>query len=130
MWASRWPISSKKTHRLPPKGTRHRPFTVVPGKREVCVIVLLSLFACVDADAPIDASQPEPFVFEVPKGATAGGLGPTLVDKGLASSELKWKLFLRQRDASCLKAGRFEVSKSMSMNDLVTTLSTSPTNST
>ena len=126
MWASRWPISSKKTPRLPPKGTRHRPFTVVPGKREVYVIVLLSLFACVDADAPIDASQPEPFVFEVPKGATAGGLGPTLVDKGLASSELKWKLFLRQRDASCLKAGRFEVSKAMSMNDLVTTLCGTP----
>lgn len=80
------------------------------------------LLACVDPDAPVDASDTEARVFEVPKGASAGGLGPRLVEEGLAPSEWQWKLFLRQTDASCLKAGKFEVRGDMSLNELLETL--------
>ena len=90
------------------------------------MLLLTALFACVDPDAPVDPSDTEPRVFEVPKGATAGGLGPTLVAEGLVPGAWQWKLFLRQTDASCLKAGRFEVQGSMSMNELVDTLCGTP----
>lgn len=83
---------------------------------------LLTLMACVDPDAPVKPGDDAPFVFEVPKGSTAGGLGPRLVDEGLAPGAWSWKLFLRQTDASCLKAGRFEVRRSMSLNELLETL--------
>jgi UPF0755 protein len=75
-----------------------------------------------DGDAPVDPSRPEPFVFEVPRGSSASGLGPTLASQGLVPSEFQWKLYLRSADASCLKAGKFEVSRAMSMNELVETL--------
>ena len=72
---------------------------------------LLLFFACVNPDAPVNPGDTSTFVYEVPKGSTANGLGPNLVEQGLAPSELQWKLFLRQTDASCLKPGasRFNV---------------------
>lgn len=87
---------------------------------------LLTLFACVDPDAPVNPGDDTPFVFEVPKGSTASGLGDRLVSEGLAPGALSWKLFLRQTDASCLKAGRFQVRRSMSLNELVETLCGAP----
>ena len=76
------------------------------------------LLACVDPNAPIDPTDTEARIFEVPKGSSANGLGPRLVEEGLAPSEWQWKLFLRQTDASCLKAGRFEVRGDMSLQQL------------
>lgn len=84
--------------------------------------VFLLLAACVDPAAPIDPDDDAPLVVEVPKGATAGGMGPTLVEHGLVSSELQWKVFLKQVDATCLKAGRFEVKRTMSLQEVVDTL--------
>lgn len=86
----------------------------------VPVLVLVSA-ACVDADAPVDASDDEAFVFEVPKGSSASGLTDRLVEQGLVRSAWHWKLFLRQTDASCLKAGKFQVRRSMSMAELLRT---------
>jgi UPF0755 protein len=86
------------------------------------VLLLLSLFACVSPDEPVDAESTETFVLEVPKGATANGLSDELISAGFVGSAVEWKLFLRQRDASCLKAGNFEVSLSMSLNQLVDTV--------
>ncbi len=37
-------------------------------------------------------------------------------------AELQWKLYLRERDASCLKAGRFEVHRAMSLNEVIDVL--------
>ena len=88
----------------------------------VLVFFFLLFFGCVDPDAPMDPSNTSEVIFEVPKGATANRIGPRLVEAGLIPSEFKWKMFLRQRDASCLKAGRFPVSPAMSMNDLIETL--------
>ena len=89
-------------------------------------MILLLLAACLDPDAAIDASRPEPFEFEVPKGATASGLGPKLIDAELVPGEMQWKLFTKQTDMSCLKAGRFEVSRAMSLNELRDTLCGAP----
>jgi len=89
-------------------------------------LTFLSLTACVDPDAPVDPDQDTPFVFEVPPGATASGLTEEVVESGFVGSSLQWKVFLRQRDASCLKAGRFEVHLSMSLNELVDTLCGTP----
>lgn len=83
---------------------------------------LLFLVGCVDPDAPVVPGDDAPFVFEVPKGASASRLGPALVDAGLVSGEWGWKLYLRQADLGCLKAGRFQVRRSMSLNELRTTL--------
>ncbi len=86
------------------------------------MLLLWTFFACVDPNAPADANDHEARPFEVPKGATAGGLGPRLVELGVIGSEWEWKLFLRQSDASCLKAGRFELRRDMSPNQLLETL--------
>jgi len=90
------------------------------------VTLLLLLLSCVDPDAPVNPGDDEAFVYEVPKGATAGRIGPSLAEQSLVPSELQWKLFLRSADAGCLKAGRFEVRRSMSMNQLLETLCGAP----
>ena len=36
-------------------------------------------------------------------------------------ADLQWKLFLRETDTCCLKAGRFEVHRGLSLNELVAT---------
>jgi len=86
------------------------------------LIFVLTLVGCVDPDAPADPADTDTFVFEVPRGASATGLASRLADEGLVAGTWQWKLFLRQADASCLKAGRFEVSRSMSMRELLDTL--------
>jgi len=84
--------------------------------------LLLFLTGCVNADAPVHPEDTEVFVFEVPGGSSASGLTGKLAENGLISSELKWKMFLRTADGSCLKAGRFEVSRSNSMRETLDTL--------
>lgn len=88
------------------------------------LIPMLSCAAvsCVNADAPVDPGATESIIFEVPQGSTISGLTPKLLELGLLPDKYRWKLFLRSRDASCLKAGRFELRGSMSMNQLLDTL--------
>ncbi len=69
---------------------------------------------------------PEPFVFEVPRGASANSLASKVVEAGFFSTEWEWKLFVRLQDASCIKAGRHEVSLSMSPVELLETLCGTP----
>jgi UPF0755 protein len=62
-------------------------------------------------------------VFEVPRGATARGLGDELAGAGLIVSEDRWTWFLRLgADGTCIKAGRHEVSPSMSAPELLAAL--------
>lgn len=92
-------------------------------KRILPLIGLLGLLsACIDPDAPVDPGDSEEFVFEVPAGATASGLGPALIEVGLINSEWSWKLALRGMDGSCLKAGSFHLSRSMSLREVMQTL--------
>ncbi|MEZ4321273.1 MAG: endolytic transglycosylase MltG [Myxococcota bacterium] len=88
--------------------------------------LLLTLLACVDPDAPVNPGDDTELVFEVPKGATANGIAPKLEAEGLIPGAMSWKMFLRSADASCLKAGRFKVRRSMSLNELLETLCGAP----
>jgi len=67
----------------------------------------------------MDPTDTTDIVFEVPKGSSANGIGPKLAAKGLVPSAWKWKWFLRNADASCLKAGRFHLQRAMSMRQVL-----------
>ena len=84
--------------------------------------MLLLLAACDVERAPGPPDAPE-VVFEVPKGATARGLAPTLAREGLVQSEQSWTWFLRLgADGSCLKAGKHQVSPAMAAPELLAAL--------
>lgn len=85
-------------------------------------VMLAGSSACVDFDAPVDPTRPEPFEFEVPKGASASGLTDRLVGEGLVPAGWQWKWFLRNTEAGCVKAGRFEVRRDASMRELLAVL--------
>lgn len=89
-------------------------------------VSLAVLPACVDADAPRDPADTTSVVFEVPKGASARGLSDELVAADLVSAEWQWQWFVRNADAGCIKAGPHEVSRSMSMNELLAALCAAP----
>lgn len=91
----------------------------------VAVAVLAA--GCLDAEAPADPSRPEPFVFEVPGGASGSGLAARLEAEGLVDGAFWWRVYLRTvDDAGCLKAGRHEVSRAMGMRALWETLCAPP----
>lgn len=94
--------------------------------RAVLLFLTLPLVACLDADGPVNPGDTEEREFVVPSGATAGGLTTRLEEAGLIPGTLQWKIFLRQRDASCLKAGRHRVRGDMSLNQLVDSLCAPP----
>ena len=53
-------------------------------------------------------------------GSSAQGLGPTLEQRGFIHSERVWRYYLKTREAgACLKAGRFEISRSMTMPEIM-----------
>jgi len=74
-------------------------------------------------DTPIDAEDASVAIFEVPAGASANGIGPALQEAGYIEDVRVWKLYLKTREAgACLKAGRFELSRSMNMPTIMETL--------
>jgi UPF0755 protein len=83
---------------------------------------LVLVVGCLDPDAPVVPGDDTPFELTVPPGATASGLADELEDAGLVPAAWRWKLYLRQADGSCLKAGRFSVHRAMSLNELLATL--------
>ncbi len=86
--------------------------------------MIVWLFACLDPEAPL--GEGEPVVIEVPAGATARGLEDDLVAAGVPLTGWRWALFLRGTDASCVKAGRHEVSPTMSMQGVLDALCGAP----
>ncbi|MBX2799954.1 MAG: endolytic transglycosylase MltG [Myxococcales bacterium] len=78
------------------------------------------LLACAGLGAT--PAHGEPFVLEVPKGATPSSIAPRVAEAGFVSWPWQWKLYVRTTDASCLKAGRFQVEPDMSLSELLTTL--------
>lgn len=93
------------------------------------LIFLLSACFVMDGkvDTPVDPSVTTTQVFEVPAGSTAGGLAKPLAAAGLIEDELAWKYFLKSRQAgSCLKAGKFELSPSMNMPQLMEVMCGAP----
>jgi UPF0755 protein len=64
--------------------------------------------------------------FSVPKGATGRGLGPQLASQGLIRDTRLWRWHLFRRGHFAPKAGRHEVSPSMTMAEIATALEASP----
>ena len=62
----------------------------------------------------------------VDKGATATSLAGALVSEGLVPSEMAWKVFLRTTAADCVQAGRQEVPRGASMQDVLDALCSKP----
>lgn len=91
-----------------------------------CVFWLLACMCGGFGGEATDLDEVESFVFEVPKGTSASGLAPQVVDAGFFDAEWEWKLFVRFQDASCIKAGRFEVSRAMSPVEFLQTLCGTP----
>ncbi len=84
--------------------------------------MLVLLVACDLERAPGPPDAPE-VIFEVPKGATARGLGDELAALGLVQSPSKWDWYVRLNKAGgCIKAGKHKVSASMSAPELVEAL--------
>ena len=91
-----------------------------------CFLLLWAAVACVNPDAAMDPSDSADIVFEVPKGSSANGIGPKLAEQGLIPSPWKWKWFLRGENASCVKAGKFRLRRSMSMREVLKTICGAP----
>jgi len=71
---------------------------------------------------PVDPGDTTQVFFEVPQGASARSLGPGLAEQGLIAAAWHWDAYLRLNDAgSCLKAGRFRVSKAQAVPALLET---------
>jgi len=95
------------------------------------MIWLLTLTGCSFVDAKIDApyrpGDAAEVEFTVPAGSSARGIGGDLVDAGVVGDARMWGFYLRWREAgSCLKAGRFLLSPSMSMPEVMETLCGAP----
>jgi UPF0755 protein len=95
--------------------------------RRTFSFLLLSLCSCAAVEsalfAPADPGNTEALRFEVPPGATAGGLGGSLAEAGLVGSADRWKLYLKMSgEGSCLKAGDFELNPAMSLPEIMDTL--------
>jgi len=89
------------------------------------VIPLLSSCAAFESAlfAPADSGNTEGVRFTVPSGATAGGLGGSLMDAELITSADRWKLFLKMSgEGGCLKAGDFDLNRAMSLPEIMDTL--------
>lgn len=90
------------------------------------LLPLLLLAACVDADAPLNPGDDAPLFYEVPAGSSASRLTAPLQELGVLPGEWQWKWFLRGTDAGCVKAGRHELRRSMSMRQVLESLCGAP----
>jgi hypothetical protein len=87
---------------------------------------VLMTAGCVDANAPVHPGDDTPLSFEVPAGSSASALTDRLATQGVIPSTWKWKLYLRQADASCVKAGKHNLARSMSMAQVLEALCAPP----
>lgn len=90
-------------------------------------LLALVLTGCGLVYGPADPADSTPVRFTVPKGATASGLGPVLEEQGLIADANRWKIFLKLgADASCVKAGDFNLRPDMTLPEVLATLCGAP----
>ena len=94
-------------------------------------LVLLTLPGCglvaEQLGQPADPTDHAEIVFEVPKGATARGLGPLLVEDGLIDDASRFENYVRlTKEGGCLKAGLFRLRRDMSAHELLLALCGAP----
>lgn len=71
--------------------------------------------------SPISKDTTE-IIFEVPVGATYSSLGSSLKEIGLVRSELFFKMYIKLFKPETLEAGKYKLTKSMSMKEILETL--------
>ena len=73
--------------------------------------------------APADPSDATEYVFTVEPGTTARGLGPALEESGIVDDGSNFTLYVRlTKEGGCIKAGRHELSASMTAGALLTAM--------
>lgn len=73
--------------------------------------------------APADPNDNTEIIFEVPRGTTAGRLGPLLAEARVIDDSSAFENYVRLTDeGGCLKAGRFALQRSMSAHEILETL--------
>ena len=76
-----------------------------------------------DLTEVVDPSDNVVREFEVPKGSSGYAVGSKLEEEGLIGDAGDWKWYLKKsEDGSCMKAGRFEVSRSMTIPEIAKVL--------
>ena len=76
---------------------------------------------------PVDPADTNAVVVEVPKGASARNLGPTLAEAGAIDDPESFGWYVRfHKEGGCIKAGRHAVSRSMSYAEMIATLCGAP----
>jgi UPF0755 protein len=89
-------------------------------------ILVIGLMACANPDAVVDPSDSTAIVFDVPRGVTGKRVGEMLASENLIDSEWNWRLSLRSLDGSCIKAGKHELRRSMTLREVLAQLCAAP----
>jgi UPF0755 protein len=80
-----------------------------------------------DLSESVDASDDVVREFEVPKGASGYAVGGKLEKEGFIVDSGDWKWFLKhEADGSCIKAGRFELTRAMTIPQMAKVLCDKP----
>lgn len=93
--------------------------------RLLAFLLMVAPLACIDATVPVDPGDTADILFEVKKGRSAKGLANALKDKDLIDATWKWKWYARS-NGGCLKAGKFNLRRSMGMDEIMQTLCGTP----
>ncbi|WNB93319.1 endolytic transglycosylase MltG [Bacillus sp. NEB1478] len=72
--------------------------------------------------APLDADNTKKVTVKIPIGSSTKGIGNELEDKGVINSGLFFKYYIRAKGESNIQAGIYELSPSMSLNEIIDAL--------
>ena len=91
------------------------------------VVAGLSYALLREIQRPVDPEAVEPIEFEIQPGQSAAEVGTTLKQLNLIRQPLLFNLMLRERDAAeNLKVGTYQLSPSMTMGEIISTLQVAP----
>ncbi len=88
--------------------------------------VMLLLINCADPKAVVDPADSNAVVFDVPKGASGKKVGLLLEEAGLTTSAWNFTQVLKDQNITCIKAGKHEVRKSMTVLEIADSLCDAP----
>ena len=83
-------------------------------------------FAVSQFNPATDAADREPVVFTIEPGESVSQISDKLQSEGIIDSSFLFKAKLKLRSGATLKAGKFQVTPGMDMDQLITVLSTAP----
>lgn len=78
--------------------------------------------------SPIDSTSNANIEVVIPEGMTTDNIAKTLKDKGLIRNEFFFKVYLKLNNANSLKASTYLLTKSMSLDEIVSSLERGSTN--